>query len=189
MSMTEASTDRLVVALQKMVFYDQRFAKHLSGLYPDVSVSRAPYSFISTLVERIPHDQRFNAVSVALQKIINSYDHCPSPKEVRLALAEGAIQACCKITFKQQMERARSFLAFPPQTIKEAQSWENQILFSAIKSLSRERFMSVDEPEWVAAVADVIFGNRPLVTYQPESDSRPAATSRPFVELLRKRDQ
>lgn len=187
MSVTEASTDRLLSGLQKMVFYDQRFAKQLSGLYPEISPKHAPFTFVSTLVERIPTEHRDTAVGAALQRIVASYDHCPSPKDVRLRLAEGVLKACCNSDFRQFAEHARYFLAFPPKTPEEASSWENQLAFSAVKALTRERFVAASDDEWASVVADVIFGDRPMLQFEPDSAGRVPVVPRQFSELLPKK--
>lgn len=186
MSKTEDCIDSLLKGLEKMVFYDQRFAKPVSGLNSEISPNFASYNFLAPLVSHIPADCQEQAVQVTLQKLVVTFTHCPSPKELRIALADGALKACANSELNQLFEDAKRFLAFPPKDPAEADQWKNQVIFGAIKALGRSHFADVSPQEWGVAVADVVFGDKPMVAYREASREAVTAVQRPYSTLLKK---
>lgn len=185
MSTTEQSIAMLLDGLKRMVFYDNRFAAPVSGLNPEVSQAYAAYNYIAPLVGQIPEEFRDLAVAATLQRLVANYGHCPSPKEVRRALAEGTLKVVCDSDMNRLFEDAKRFLAFPPNE-PQAQNWKNQVIYGAIKALGRPRFAEVDLDGWGEVVVDVIFGDRAMVAYREMPREEVKAVSRPFSSLLPK---
>lgn len=157
----------LYEGLKSLVFYDQRFAKPLMGAYGGSELV-APLSYLSSLFVRIPQQHEEEAARLALRRIVNEFEHCPSPSEVRSILADAVLKTQ-HLNFSSLYEKAKLFLAFPPKTDEVAGEWINKIIFSTIRHLGRERFMLTPPHDWATAVTDVIFGEINLAQYEPTS--------------------
>lgn len=172
----------LLDGLKSMVFYDQRFAKPLIGSHD--GMEGAPYQYLSGLLQGIPAKYHADAARLALLQIIKECDQCPSPRQVRLVVAEAALKAQ-QLDFASLYERAKLFLSFPPASAAAAAEWINKVIFGAVRHMGRDRFQVADAAAWSAAVADVIFGDAPLVEYEVRSaEAKPEPTHRDFKKLL-----
>lgn len=171
----------LFEGLKALAFYEQRFAKPLIGAFEGTDM--APHAYLSDLFVRIPQSYREEAAKLALLHIVNSCEHCPSPKDVRSILADAVLKTQ-QLSFSSLYEKAKFFLAFPPETPEAAGEWINRVIFSSIRHLGRERFTIVTEEEWSIAVADVIFGDVELVQYIPNPKKAPTLKQHDFKKLL-----
>lgn len=171
----------LFEGLKSMVFYDQRFAKPLIGAY--AGAETAPYAYLTRLFVGIPLPMRADAAKLALLRIVNDHSHCPSPKDVRIILAEAVLKTQ-QLDIGSLYEKAKLFLAFPPTTETVASEWINKIIFSAIRHLGRERFMVASPEDWSATVADVIFGDADVVEYKPSVKDPIVSIPHDFRKLL-----
>lgn len=179
------ATDVLLGALQAMVFYDQRFAKPIAGSVSSSLTEVAPQVYVDQLILNLPQEIREKAATLTVKALIDSREHCPSPAEVRTALAEGALRAVDS-SFPDLYEKAKRFLAFPPKTQSEASAWINKVIYSTVRRLSRERFMVVDSVEWARAITDTVFDGKSLVEYQPAQAEVTPRQHHDFKKLLGK---
>lgn len=179
------ATDLLLGALQAMVFYDQRFAKPIAGSVPGFTPEVAPQVYVDQLVMKLPQEIAEKAASLTVKALIDSREHCPSPVDVRTALAEGALRALDS-NFLDLYERAKRFIAFPPKTQRDAASWLNKVIYTTVRRLTRERFMVVDPADWAKAVTETVFDTKALAEYSPESAEVAPRQHHDFMKLIGK---
>lgn len=158
--------DIVLNALAGMAFYEQRFANPVaaaSSAQSAVVKDVAPQVYIRTLFSRIAQTpaEATNVAARVVRTLLDKWEHCPSPAEVRFLIAE-CVLAATGTDFTRLHERAKSFLSLPPSTQAQAGEWQNRLIYTCIKRLSRERFSDATKSEWSSVVADAIFCNEPL---------------------------
>lgn len=167
--------------LKSLTFYEQRFAKPLIGAYGS---DLAPHTYLSRLCAALPPSLAVGAARAALRRIVDEYEHCPAPKEVRSILGASVLKTQ-QLDFAGLYEKAKLFISMPPTSPEGAREWMNKVIYSAVRHLGRDRFMVVQSDEWKRVVVDAIFGEIALVEYEPSPKATASApVRRDFKALL-----
>lgn len=182
----------LYEGLKLMPFFEQRFARPVSGLYSgDGAVADDPetakaasHTFLMDLLFSLPENIRAETATQALRIILNEKEHCPAPKEVRVFVARAALQVC-GYTFQSFYKKAERFLAFPPKQEEESEEWINKVVFTAISVVGRDRFIVISEEGWAEVTTDVLFGGVELKTYEPKVQDDLPRKHHDFKSLLK----
>lgn len=183
---TIGGPETILKVLEKKAFYEARFLKQILNLYPSVTTARlAPLIYIREVMYRIPLDHQSATSAITARLLVDNYKECPSPTEVRAIIAE-AVLLSFELTFDKLYERAKDFLAFPPTKKEIAERWLEKVIYTTVRTLTRERFVSVQPDEWRRTVTDVILSEIvELVAYEAETYAEPKSVKHDFKSLLR----
>jgi hypothetical protein len=179
--------------VENKAFYKSRFEAQVCGLYPSINPATqgrvASHHYLNSLLLSIPPDYAERTTQILARKLVDVEVNCPTPSEVRALAAQSALEAM-GLSFNGLYQRAKHFLAIPPASSEIAGRWVEQLIYTTILYLTRERFGTTSESEWRAALTEVIFSaDMPMMTYQVMSPT-PAvvAEKRDFRSLIKKND-
>lgn len=175
----------LLNALRGMAYFDNRFGKPVAGAFPAADAQMAQLMFTAPLFKRVPTEKRDVVAQTAAKKLLREWKACPSPAELRQVLAESILAVEDKTT-SSLYEMAKRFVAIPPVQQAEADRWENQLIYSAVRACSRDVFHTVSPENWSRIVVDILVGDLPWLTFQVVHSERPVHRSRDFASLLKK---
>jgi len=187
-----ATIDRVVAALSGKRYYKHRFEEQVAALYPQSTGTVEHVGirlFVSELTTALPEGDRAKALGTLVRRAVNEWSECPTVAEFRSAFVDAAL-GVHKLNFRTLYERAKHFLAAPPTNQAIADRWIEQIIWTAVKLVTRERFADISPADWELAVIRVVTrdGVKPI-SYEAKAEaSQPAFTKHDFRSLLLRHD-
>lgn len=181
----------ILAILESKSWYEQRFLKQVSSLYPNADNPKfqkkmIPLMYLQDLLQKVPAASQADTCSLAAKLIVDGAKECPYPSEVRTYVADAALQVA-GLTFDKLYERAKEFFAFPPTQQATADRWIEQIIYTTVKRITRERFALISAQDWQQAVAEVMLAPAvQLASYQVPQEVVQTPTKHDFKSLLKK---
>lgn len=158
-STLEGSAEKILKVLEAKAFYSNRFLTPIKSLYPTMAGgkhARLPATmYIRSVLAELPEHLVPAIAHLATRKIVEGAAPCPDASLFRQIISECALESC-QLTPALLYERAKHFLALQPQSQQIADQWIEKIIYTAIRKLTRERFVSVEMEEWTQTVFDVL---------------------------------
>ncbi|MBN3729356.1 hypothetical protein [Burkholderia sp. Tr-20390] len=176
--------------LEKKAYFKHRFLEQVQALYQADSEHALPTLpaslYLTALFVRVPVEVRSRVAELAAKRIVNAFEHCPTPAETRTLVAEATL-AALDLSFEALAERAKLFTACPPTEQAIADRWVEQVIFTAMSRIGRDRLASISPAEWKDEVSQTILGDaETLRSYQVPHSDPVRLIRKNFRELLPK---
>lgn len=190
---TTTGAHTVLRVLQCKAFYKHRFLEQVLALFDSVDSPIKPQLaaslYLGGLLAKLPEALREDVARLTAETLVADYGECPAPSEVRMLLAAAALRAETQATgdvFSAMAQLARLFLAAPPSDQMVANGWLQRVLYTAVRRIGHERFLSVDAAEWRGALTDVVFVDESeLKAYQVRTENKAQPIQRDFRALVR----
>ncbi|KVV07474.1 hypothetical protein [Burkholderia ubonensis] len=185
-----AGAHTVLRVLEKKAYFKHRFLEQVQALYradAEHSFPMLPASlYVTALFARVPEAIRSKVADLVSKRIVDSFEYCPTPVETRTLVAEATL-AALEMSFEQLAERAKLFTACPPTEQAVADRWTEQVIFTTLSRIGRDRFVSTSPAEWKDAVSQTILGDADaLRSYQVPRPEAVSVVRKNFRELLPK---
>ncbi|CAJ6614464.1 Uncharacterised protein [Burkholderia pseudomallei] len=185
-----AGAHTVLRVLEKKAYFKHRFLEQVQALYQadsEHSLPTLPASlYLTALFARVPEGVRSKVAEIASRRIVNAFEHCPTPVETRTLVAEATL-AALGLSFDQLAERAKLFMACPPTEQAVADRWVEQVIYTVLAHIGRDRFAAISQSEWKDEVSQTILGDaEALRAYQVPTANQVSFVRKSFRELLPK---
>jgi hypothetical protein len=150
--------------LEKKAYFKHRFLEQVLALYQSNSETPSAFPtlpaslYLGSLFNRIPEHLRVKVGNIAAKHVVDDFDGCPTPVEVRAVIAQATLESM-SLSYESLAERAKLFLACPPTDQEIASRWPEQVLYSTILRIGRDRFTSIAPDDWKREVSQTVFGD------------------------------
>ncbi|CAE6794208.1 hypothetical protein R70006_04993 [Paraburkholderia domus] len=183
-----AGAHTVLRVLEKKAYFKHRFLEQVLALYkasPNSELPTLPASlYLGGLFSRMPESARAKAGDIAARHVVDDFEACPTPVEIRAVIAEATL-ASMGLSFESLAERAKLFLACPPTDQAVASRWPEQVIYTTVQRIGRERFVSISPEEWRREISQTIFGEgEALKTYCIPVSSPLLKQKRDFRSLI-----
>ncbi|WP_199031659.1 hypothetical protein [Ralstonia sp. ASV6] len=181
-----AHAQAVLRVLAKKPFFQHRFQDQVRALYADTGTvsDLAPSLYLSALFTRLPDEARAASATLAAARIVNDYQECPSPAEVRSIIVDSVVSAL-GLTYAGLAERARLFVAQPPQSQDIADRWLERVLYTTIARIGFESFSNIAIADWQRELGVTMLSEPEAISsYQVRVERPPKVERRDFKTLL-----
>lgn len=169
-SRVSPAAQALLRVLTRKPFFEHRFLGQVQELFGHSSAISATditaSLWLNSLFDRVPGELRDKVGSRACAALVDHYDACPTPTEIRTLLCD-VLLSVQQLAAVGLIERAQTFFSCPPTNQDIADRWVERVIFTTVSRMGREHFTTVSVDEWKRALCDTIFGDETsLKSYQ-----------------------
>jgi hypothetical protein len=151
----------LLRVLTRKPFFEHRFLGQVQELFghsgTDGATDITASLWLSSVFDRMPDEWRDKAGSRACAALVEQFDACPTPTEVRTLLCD-ALLTVQQLSAAKLIERAQIFFAFPPVSQDVADRWVERVIFTTVTRMGREHFSFVSSDAWKRELCETILG-------------------------------
>ena len=173
--------------LTRKPFFEHRFLGQVQELFGHSATAGATditaSLWLSSVFDRMPDDWREKAGTRACTALVEQFDGCPTPTEVRTLLCD-ALLYVQGLSAAQLIDRAQIFFACPPVSQEVADRWIERVIFTTVTRMGREHFSFTSGDEWKRELCETIFGEESALKAYQVRTNEPVKTSRRDLRSL-----
>jgi hypothetical protein len=174
--------------LARKPFFEHRFLGQVQELFGHSATAGATditaSLWLNSVFDRIPEDWREKAGARACTALVEQFDGCPTPTDIRTLMCD-ALLYVQGLSAAQLIDRAQIFFACPPVSQEVADRWTERLIFTTVTRMGREHFSFVSIDEWKRELCETIFGEEStLKAYQVQIAEPINATRRDLRSLV-----
>jgi len=182
------AASNILRVLEAKAFYKERFYKQIQAMYPtlggDKNSRAAPLIHLRELLASVPDALTSDTAFHVKKYLVDVMKECPSPAIVLEVIAQSALKSA-NLDFDALYERAKKFLAFPPESQEVADRWIERIIYTTVSKIGRERFSVISPTDWQQEVTRIMMSGE-LRSYSVTQQKPVEATRHDFKVLLKK---